>query len=86
MEKPRPQAVAEALREGLALLADAQVHIILMDVQFTPAGLTTEKIASARATVQLIEDAAAGARVPVNVFKRFELMRQWHEIEKISFD
>jgi hypothetical protein len=24
--------------------------------------------------------------VPVNVFKRFELMRRWHEIEKISFD
>ncbi|WP_342724213.1 GDSL-type esterase/lipase family protein [Bradyrhizobium sp. B097] len=78
--------VAAALREGLALLADALVDIILMDVQFTPAVLTAEKIASARATVQLIEDAAAGARVPVNVFKRFELMRQWHEIEKISFD
>ncbi|MET4233947.1 lysophospholipase L1-like esterase [Bradyrhizobium sp. i1.4.4] len=78
--------VAAALREGLALLADAFVDIILMDLQFTPAVLTTEKVGSARATVQLIEDAAAGARVPVNVFKRFELMRRWHEIEKISFD
>ncbi|WP_314951976.1 hypothetical protein [Bradyrhizobium cosmicum] len=70
----------------LALLADACVDIILMDLRFTPAVLTTEKVESARATVQLIEDAAAGARVPVNVFKRFELMRRWHEIEKISFD
>lgn len=77
---------AEALREGLALLAGAFVDIILMDLQFTPAVLTKEKAESARATVQLIENAAAEARVPVNVFKRFELMRRWHEIEKISFD
>jgi hypothetical protein len=80
------KATAKAVRDGLALLADAFVDIVLMDLQFTPALLTKDKIDGAHEMVQLIEDAASGATVPVNVFKRFELMQQWHETEKISFD
>lgn len=80
------KTVAKAIRDGLTLLADAFVDIVLMDIQFTPAVLTKEKVEGAHEMVRLIEDAAAGASVPVNVFKRFELMRQWHEIEKIAFD
>ena len=79
-------ATARAIREGIAMLAEAFVDIVLMDIQFAPRLLTPDKIAGARRMVNLIEQAAAGATVPVNVFKRFELMRAWHEVEKISFD
>lgn len=79
-------ATARAIREGLALLAKAFVDIVLMDPQYVPAILTPDKIAGARRMVGLIEQAAAEASVPVNVFKRFDLMRDQHEVEKISFD
>ncbi len=29
---------------------------------------------------------AATARPPVNVFRRFAMMRAWHQLEQISFD
>jgi len=35
--------------------------------------------------VKLISDVAA-ANPPVNLFRRFDLMRRWREIEKNSFD
>jgi hypothetical protein len=35
--------------------------------------------------VALISDAAA-ANPRVNLFRQFDLMRRWHEIEKNSFD
>jgi hypothetical protein len=41
-----------------------------------PTVLTKDKIDAAHEMVQLIEDAASGASTPVNVFKRFDLMRQ----------
>lgn len=79
-------ATARAIREGLAMLAQAFVDIVLMDLQYVPALLTPDKIEGARRMVGLIEQAAAEASVPVNVFKRFDLMRAQHEVEKISFD
>jgi lysophospholipase L1-like esterase len=79
-------ATAGKIREGLAMLAQATVDIILMDLQYVPALLVPDKIERARKMVRLIDEAAAGAAVPVNVFKRFDFMQQWHEAEKISFD
>ena len=79
-------AVDRAIRQGLAMLADAFVDIVLMDPQYVPQLLTPDKIEAAYRMVKLIEDAAADASVPVNVFKRFDLMRAQHEVEKISFD
>lgn len=77
---------AEAIREGLAVLADAFVDIVLMDPQYVPALLVPDKNKDALQMVDLIDRAAADAAVPVNVFKRFDLMRRWHEDERISFD
>jgi lysophospholipase L1-like esterase len=77
---------AKAIREGLAMLAPASVDIILMDPQYVPALLVPDKIERTRKMLGLIEEAATGATTPVNIFKRFDLMRQWHEAEKISFD
>lgn len=80
------KATARAIRDGLAVLTGSFADLVLMDLQYTPAVLTKETIHDAHEMVQLIEDAASGAGVPVNVFKRFDLTCQWHEIEKISFD
>jgi lysophospholipase L1-like esterase len=79
-------ATAGKIREGLAMLAQAPVDIILMDLQYVPALLVPDKIERARKMVRLIDEAAAAAAMPVNVFKRFDFMQQWHEAEKISFD
>lgn len=79
-------AVARAIRQGLAMLADAFVDIVLMDPQYVPQLLLPDKIAGAIRMVRLIEEAAAGASVPVNLFKRFDLMRNQYEVERISFD
>jgi hypothetical protein len=79
-------AVALAIRQGLAMLADAFVDIVLMDPQYVPQLLLPDKIAGAIRMVRLIEEAAAAASVPVNIFKRFDLMRNQHEVERISFD
>lgn len=85
-KKQNLKDTSNAIRDGLAMLATAFVDIVLMDLQFTPAVLVQDKIDDAREMEQLIEDAASNASVPVNVFKRFELMRQWSAVEKISFD
>jgi len=79
-------AVALAIRQGLAMLADAFVDIVLMDPQYVPQLLLPDKIAGAIRMVRLIEESAAAASVPVNIFKRFDLMRNQHEVERISFD
>jgi lysophospholipase L1-like esterase len=76
----------KAIREGLVMLAAASVDIILMDLQYVPALLVPDKIERAHKMNRLIDEAAAGATVPVNVYKRFDLMQQWYEAEKVSFD
>jgi lysophospholipase L1-like esterase len=79
-------ATAGAISEGLALLADALVDVVLMDLQFVPAVLTPDKADAAFRMVELIDRAADQAAFPVNVFHRFELMRRWHDDERVSFD
>jgi lysophospholipase L1-like esterase len=76
----------KAIREGLVMLAQASVDIILMDLQYVPALLVPDKIERAHKMNRLIDEAATGATVPVNVYKRFDLMQQWYEAEKVSFD
>jgi len=78
--------VAEAIRDGLTMLAETSADIILMDLQYVPGLLVPDKIERARTMVRLIEEAATNATRPVNVFKRFDFMQQWCEAEGISFD
>lgn len=77
---------ASAIREGLEILIGNGMDIVLMDPQYAPALLTDNKSEAAGRMVSLIAEAADGASAPVNVFRRFELMRRWHEMEKISLD
>ena len=72
---------------GLDLLADqANADVILMDPQYVPALLTPDRRDLAYQMVGLIAEAAATAQFPVSVFRRFAMMRAWHEFERISFD
>jgi len=66
------------------LIEYERADIILMDLQFVPALLTPAKVDAAKKMVLAITTVARDLRV--NVFRRFELMKGWHEIEKISFD
>jgi hypothetical protein len=77
--------VAAAIAAGLTLLADQPMDVVLMDLQYVPAVLTDDKIVATRRVRAMITQAAA-ARPGVNVFHRFAMMQQWHEIEKFSFD
>jgi hypothetical protein len=61
------------------------MDVVLMDLQYAPAILSESRIEAAERMVELIADAAA-ANPPVNLFRRFDLMRRWHEVEKSSFD
>jgi lysophospholipase L1-like esterase len=79
-------ATASAISSGLAMLAKVFVDVILMDLQYVPAVLIPSKAEAAFRMVEIIDQAANEADFPVNVFHRFDLMRQWHEAEKVSFD
>jgi lysophospholipase L1-like esterase len=79
-------ATAEAIERGLVMFANELMDVVLMDLQFVPAVQTSDTKERASRMVELIERAADRAAFPVNVFHRFDLMRQWHEVERISFD
>lgn len=82
---PSPAETIGAIREGVQrLLAYGRADVILMDLQFVPALLTPAKVVAANEMVSAINEVAR--EFEVNLFRRFELMKGWHEIEKISFD
>lgn len=76
--------VAKAIKEGLDLLKNAHTDVILMDLQYAPAVLTDDKIDATRRMLSLIRQRAAEANV--GVFRRFDMMRKFVEIERHSFD
>ena len=78
--------VAAAIEQGLRVLAGAPtpMDIVLMDLQYAPALLTDDKIDATRRMLSLINQLATAANV--NVFRRFDLMRRFLEVERHSFD
>lgn len=79
--------VATKIDAGLKLLLRLcpEMDVVLMDLQYAPGILSDNRIKAAEKMVGLISDVAA-AYPPVNLFRRFDLMRRWREIEKNSFD
>jgi lysophospholipase L1-like esterase len=79
--------VAAAVDAGLKLLLSSRLgmDVVLMDLQYAPAILSDNMIKASETMVALISEVVA-ANPPVNLFRRFDLMRRWHEIEKNSFD
>ncbi len=69
------------LREGIAQLKEAGADVILMDMQFAPRVL-------AKPEVQGMEDqiALAAKQESVDLFNRFALMRNWHEVQHMPFE
>jgi lysophospholipase L1-like esterase len=74
-----------ALRDGIEYLRqEGAIDIILMDPQYVPAMLTD---ATKNATYRMVSAIADVSREKkVNLFRRFELMKGWHEVAQISFD
>jgi lysophospholipase L1-like esterase len=82
---PSFKDTTQAIRDGVdRLLGAKRIDVILMDLQYVPALLTPAKADKTNAMVAAISEIAHAKRV--NVFRRFALMKAWHDVAKISFD
>jgi lysophospholipase L1-like esterase len=82
---PSFDETTSAIRDGLVELRNqTQADVILMDLQYVPALLTPAKADKANAMVAAISEIAHAKGV--NVFRRFALMKGWHDVARISFD
>ncbi|MES2601406.1 MAG: SGNH/GDSL hydrolase family protein [Pseudomonadota bacterium] len=75
-------ATAALVEDGIARLQARGIDVVLIDPQYVPA--VAAKTENAGRMVKLIGDVAKLKNV--SVFPRFEVMRQWHEDEKMPFD
>ena len=84
-DPPSFKDTTHAIREGIdRLLGAKRIDVILMDLQYVPALLTPAKADKADAMVAAISEIAHAKGV--NVFRRFALMKGWHDVAGISFD
>ena len=82
---PTLEQTINALRDGIDRLRNVgSIDIILMDLQYVPAVLTPATLKQTEAMVSAIAEVASSMNV--NLFRRFEFMKAWHELEGISFD
>jgi acyl-CoA thioesterase I len=72
---------AMVLHEGLARLKAIGADVVLIDPQFAP-----KVIAKADAEGMVAQIAATAADAHVDLFRRFALMKRWHEAEHLPFD
>lgn len=75
-------ATAALVEDGIARLQAKGIDVVLIDPQYVPA--VASKTENAGKMVKLIGEVAKLKNV--TVFPRFEVMRQWHEDEKMPFD
>jgi lysophospholipase L1-like esterase len=82
---PSHEQTIAALREGIRRVREkGAIDIILMDPQCVPAMLT---LATRDATERMVSAIAEVSRQErVNLFRRFALMKGWHDVEGIPFD
>jgi acyl-CoA thioesterase I len=72
---------ASALHEGLVRLKAAHTDVILLDPQFAP-----KFIAKPDAEEVVAQIAATAKEQSVDLFRRFAMMRRWHQTEHLPFD
>ena len=72
---------ATLLHEGLARLKATGADVVLIDPQYAPRVIAKP---NCEGMVSLIATAAKAEHV--GVFHRFELMRRWHETERLPFE
>ena len=75
-------ATTALLEEGIAQLQARGIDVVLIDPQYVPA--VASKTENASSMVKLIAQVAKLKNG--SLFPRFEVMRQWHEDEKLPFD
>jgi acyl-CoA thioesterase I len=69
------------LREGIKELKDSGTDVVLIDPQFAPAVLAKSE------TPGMVEQIALAAKEEnVDLFRRFAVMRDWHDVQHLSFD
>ncbi len=78
-DNPNTAALVE---DGVSRIQAAGADVVLIDPQYAPA--VTAKKEGASRMVKLIGDIARLKKIAV--FPRFEVMRHWHEEEKMPFD
>jgi lysophospholipase L1-like esterase len=72
---------ATLLHQGLARLKAIRADVILLDPQYAP-----KVIAKADAEGMVAQIAATAKEQSVDLFRRFALMRRWHQTEHMPFD
>lgn len=72
---------APLIHEGITRLRAAGADVVLIDSQYAPKVLAKRDAAD---MVALISATAREARV--SVFHRWEIMRKWHEVDRLSFE
>ncbi|MEW6767130.1 MAG: SGNH/GDSL hydrolase family protein [Pseudomonadota bacterium] len=75
-------ATKALVEDGLAQLQSRGIDVVLIDPQYVPA--VTAKEENASEMVKLIANVAKLRHV--SLFPRFEIMREWHENDKMPFD
>jgi len=76
--------IAAAISTGLRWLARLPMDVVLMDLQYTTALTTSQKIGLSTQIQKIILDAAAEAKV--NVFRRWDLMKKWVDDRVATID
>jgi len=75
----QPHAVE--LHQGIAQLKAAGADIVLIDPQFAP------KVLAKSETMDMVDQVALAAKEEnVDLFRRFAVMRDWHEVQHLGFD
>jgi lysophospholipase L1-like esterase len=74
--------VDQAITEGLMRMKALGADVVLIDPQFAPQVLGRHD--AAESMVHIIE--AASASRSVDLFPRFQVMREWHETDAIPFE
>ena len=72
---------AQLLRDGIEQLKAINADVMLMDMQYTPAVLAKSEVDGMEDQIEL-----AAKAENVDLFERFAVMRNWSEMQHISFD
>jgi hypothetical protein len=80
--RDRPlDAHSTRLRQGIEALKAANADVVLIDPQFVPAVIAKSE------TPAMVEQIAVAAKEEnVDLFRRFAVMRDWHDVRHIGFD
>ena len=75
------QAHSSELRQGLEQLKTADADVVLIDPQYAP-----KVLAKSEAPAMVDQIALAAKEENVDLFRRFAVMRDWHEVQHLGFD